>query len=354
MKREDAQMAGLFDYEFQLEKINKHNPPLNKLDKVIDWELFRKPIEEALYVEPKAPGGRPSYDKLMMFKILILQKYYNLSDEQTEFQIKDRLSFMQFLGLQIGDDVPDEKTIWLFKENLKEKGLSKRLFDLFSSLLLQNNIVAKEGSIVDATFVDVPRQRNKKEHNQDIKQGGVPIEFAKKDKNGKRSKLCQKDTDARWMTKNKERHFGYKDHVNVDAKTKLITKYSVTSAAPHDSTELENITDETDTLLYGDSAYRSEKIEEYLKNKKIKSKIHEKGYRNKPLTNTQKKYNKLKSKIRARVEHVFGFMTNSMHNALYMRSIGKERIKSSIGLLNLTYNLFRYEQLVRLQKVQMI
>ena len=132
-------MTGLFDYEFQLEKINKHNPPLNKLDKVIDWELFRKPIEEALYVEPKAPGGRPSYDKLMMFKILILQKYYNLSDEQTEFQIKDRLSFMQFLGLQIGDDVPDENTIWLFKERLKEKDLSKKLFDLFSKLLMQLN-----------------------------------------------------------------------------------------------------------------------------------------------------------------------------------------------------------------------
>ena len=347
-------MPGLFDYEFQLEKINKHNPPLNRLNEVIDWEMFRKPIEEALYVEPKAPGGRPPYDKLMMFKILILQKYYNLSDEQTEFQIKDRLSFMQFLGLQIGDNVPDEKTIWLFKEQLKEKGLSQKLFDLFANLLLQNNIVAKEGSIVDATFVDVPRQRNKKEHNQDIKAGAIPIEFSKKDKNGKRSKLCQKDTDARWMTKNKERHFGYKDHVNVDSQTKLITKYSVTSASPHDSTELENIVDETDNTLYGDSAYRSEKIEEYLKAKKIKSQIHEKGYRGKPLNTAQKESNRIKSKIRARVEHIFGFMTNSMHNALYMRSIGKERIESAVGLLNLTYNLFRYEQLVRLQKVQKI
>jgi len=92
-------MAGLFDYEFQLEKINQHKPPLQKLNKVVNWDIFRDPIEKALYVEPKAPGGRPSYDKLMMFKIIILQKYYNLSDEQTEFQIKDRLSFMQFLGL---------------------------------------------------------------------------------------------------------------------------------------------------------------------------------------------------------------------------------------------------------------
>ncbi|WP_415406223.1 IS5 family transposase [Sulfurovum sp. CS9] len=347
-------MPGLFDYENQLEKINAHQPPLNKLDKVIDWEIFRNPIEEALYVEPKAPGGRPPFDRLMMFKILILQKYYNLSDEQTEFQIKDRLSFMQFLGLQIGDKVPDEKTIWLFKEQLKEKKLADELFNLFTGQLLSHGIVGKEGSIVDASFVDVPRQHNTREENADIKKGAVPLEFGKKDKNGKRSKLSQKDTDASWMTKGGERHFGYKDHVNVDNKTKLITKYSVSGASLHDSKELENLIDETDKQLHADSAYRSKEIETFLEENECQSHVHEKGYRNKPLTQTQRESNTIKSKIRARVEHIFGFMTNSMHNALHMRCIGKERIVSAIGFLNLTYNLFRYEQLVRLQKVKMI
>lgn len=321
---------------------------------MIDWEIFRKPIEEALYVEAKAPGGRPSFDRVMMFKILILQKYYNLSDEQTEFQIKDRLSFLQFLGLQIGDKVPDEKTIRLFKEQLKEKNLSQELFALFAGQLMGHGIVAKEGSTVDASFVDVPRQHNTREENADVKKGAVPLAFGKKDKNGKHSKLSQKDTDASWMTKGGERHFGYKDHVNVDSKTKLITKYSVSGASPHDSTELENLIDETDKQLHADSAYRSEKIEKYLQDKDCESFIHEKGYRANPLTQQQRESNTIKSKIRARVEHVFGFMTNSMHNALHMRCIGKERIKSAIGLLNLTYNLFRYEQLVRLQKVKMI
>jgi len=347
-------MAGLFDYEFQLEKINQHKPPLQKLDKVINWEMFREPIEEALHVEPKAPGGRPPYDKLMMFKIIILQKYYNLSDEQTEFQIKDRLSFMQFLGLQIGDNVPDEKTIWLFKEQLKEKKLSLMLFELFTAQLLNNGIVAREGSMVDASFVDVPRQRNSRKDNADIKKDAVPLEFAKKDSNGKRSKLSQKDTDARWMTKNNERHYGYKNHINVDAYTKLITKFSVSSAAPHDSTELEHLVDENDTILYADSAYRSTKIEEYLQEKNCKSHVHEKGYRGKPLDVEQKLRNSMKSKIRARVEHVFGYMTNSMNDALHMTSIGIQRIESNIGFLNLTYNMFRYEQLVRLQKVKMM
>ncbi len=342
-------MAGLFDLEYHEKKIKEYQPPLTKLDKVIGWEIFRKPIEEALYEEPKGAGGRPAYDKLMMFKILILQKYYNLSDEQTEFQINDRTSFKQFLDLKLGDTIPDQKTIWYFKEQLAKKDVSQKLFELFAKQLMNKGIIAKEGSMVDATFVDVPRQRNTREDNADIKKGSIPIEFGEN-----KAKLIQKDCDARWMTKSGERHFGYKDHINADAKTKLITKYSVSAASPHDSTELENLIDETDTSLHADSAYRSEKIEQFLEEQSCQSFVHEKGYRGKPLTDKQKESNKKKSKIRARVEHIFGFMTNSMHNALFMRSIGKERIASAIGLLNLTYNLFRYEQLVRLQKVKIV
>ncbi len=347
-------MLGLYDLEYHENKIKEYQPPLAKLNKVIQWELFRKPIEEALYVEPKGAGGRPPYDKLMMFKILILQKYYNLSDEQTEFQINDRTSFKQFLELKLGDKIPDEKTIWHFKEQLANRNLSEKLFILFTQQLMSQGIIAKEGSMIDASFVDVPRQRNSKEDNADIKKGAIPIAFSTKDKNGKRSKLAQKDCDARWMTKSAERHYGYKDHINADAKTKLITKYSVSSAAPHDSTEIKNIVDKTDKKLHADSAYRSKDIEDYLEEQNCESFVHEKGYRGHPLTEEQKESNNVKSKIRARIEHIFGFMTNSMNDALHMKSIGIKRIKSSIGFLNLTYNLFRYEQLVRLQKVKVM
>lgn len=342
-------MRGLFDYEYQLDLINKHQPPLAKLNSVIDWEMFRSLIEQALHVEPKAPGGRPPFDRLMMFKILILQRYYNLSDEQTEFQIKDRLSFMQFLNLEIGDKVPDEKTIWLFKEQLKEKQLSKKLFELFTRTLVSNGIVAKEGSIVDASFVNVPRQRNSKEENEAIKQGNIPESFEENP-----SMKAQKDCDARWMTKNRERHYGYKNHINADAQTKLITKFTTSSASLHDSQALEEIVDQTDKCLFADSAYASEKIENYLWLKKCKSFVHKKAYRNRPLTLEQEQSNTLKSKVRSKIEHVFGFMTNSMNNGLNLKAIGKQRIDSLIGLLNLTYNLFRYEQLVRLKKVEVM
>ena len=340
---------GLFDYEYQLELINKHQPPLAKLNNVIDWEMFRTPIEEAFHKEAKAPGGRPPFDRLMMFKILILQRYYNLSDEQTEFQIKDRFSFMQFLGLQIGDVVPDEKTIWHFKEKLKEKKLSKKLFELFTHTLISNGVVAREGSIVDASFVNVPRQRNTREENDAIKQDNIPESFENNP-----AKLRQKDCDARWMAKNSERHFGYKNHVNADAATKLITKFTSSSASLHDSQALEEIVDQQDKRLFADSAYRSDKIESYLWLKKCKSFVHEKAYRSRPLTYAQERANSIKSKVRVKVEHIFGYMTNSMNNGLNLKAIGKQRIDSLIGILNLTYNLFRYEQLVRLKKVKVM
>lgn len=345
---------GLFDLEFHENKIRDYKTPLSKLDAVIGWEIFRDTLESSLYAEPKGLGGRPPYDKVLMFKILILQKYYNLSDGQTEFQINDRTSFRQFLGLEIGDKIPDEKTIWLFKEQLACKNLSEKLFELFTNMLISNDIVAKEGSIVDASFVDVPRQRNSREENDYIKKGAIPTSFGKKDNNGRQSRLSQKDIDARWMTKSSERHFGYKNHINADSKTKIITKFSVSSASPHDSTEIKNIVCKEDNKLHADSAYRSDSIEEYLNSIECESFVHEKGYRGNPLTDDQKKSNSIKSKIRSRVEHVFGFMTNSMNNALFMRSIGLKRIKSAIGFLNLTYNLCRYEQLVRLQKISAI
>ena len=217
-------------------------------------------------------------------------------------------------------------------------------FDLFTDKLSEQGVVAKTGSMVDASFVDVPRQRNSKGGNDTIKAGGVPIEFGKN-----KHKLAQKDTNARWAKKNQETHFGYKNHVNVDERSKLINKYCVSSASKHDSQLLEDLVDKDDKQLYADSAYRSEDIERYLRGIKCKSQVHEKGARNNPLSEQQKSNNHKKSKTRVRVEHVFGFMTNSMHDGLHMRQIGQQRIKSCIGLLNLTYNLFRYEQIVRLK-----
>jgi len=340
---------GLFDYEFQLERIKAHNPPLHKLNEVIDWEMFREPIEQALYKEPKSNAGAKGYDKVFLFKILILQRYYNLSDEQTEFQIKDRLSFMDFLGITFGDKVPDEKTIWVFKDQLTKANLSSVLFDTFTHKLMEHGIVAKEGSIVDASFVKVPMQRNSREENRHIKNGEIPQSFE-----ANPNTKAQKDCDARWTKKGKKSYYGYKDHINVDQKTKMMTNYAVTPASTHDSQAVEAIVDESDNTMYGDSAYCSQEIEAYLKEKQVKAKIIKRKYRNKPLENSDHKRNHKYSKTRVRVEHIFGTLTTQMNKALHLKAIGLQRITSLVGLVNLTYNLVRYEQLVRLYGVKRI
>src|SRR5215510_12634707 len=201
---------GLFDEADRLKKLSELGDSLEKLNNKINWEDFRGILTKAFKKEAAGPGGRPPFDYVMMFKILILQKIYNISDDQAEFQINDRLSFQRFIGIQLYDTVPDAKTIWHFRERLKEAKVIDTIFYRFTSQLEQKGIITYSGSIIDATFVDVPKQRNTRDENKDISAGEVPEKWLLK-KN--RNKLRQKDMDARWMTKNKERHYGYKDHI---------------------------------------------------------------------------------------------------------------------------------------------
>jgi len=338
---------GWFSEEFRLNKLSKQGDPLERLNKVIDWEYFRPTLDKLVNKFKMVDAGPKPYDPILMFKILILQRYYNLGDEQVEYQILDRLTFCRFLGLSLNDRVPDEKTVWLFRDRLIKKGLEKELFAVFGSLLEKHGLIAHEGKIIDASFVEAPRQRNSREENKQIKEG-TPVEEWDKKQNKKR----QKDVDARWTKKNHENHYGYKNHAKVDNEHKFIEKYITTDASVHDSQALDELLEKTDEdqALWADSAYTGQ--EKTIKKYKVKNNIHEKGYKNRPLTENQKSTNTEKSKTRARVEHVFGFMEQSM-NKLYVRSIGIKRASGFVGLVNLTYNLFRYEQVVRLDKISL-
>ena len=285
----------------------------------------------------------------MILILLILQRYYNLSDAQIEYQILDRLTFCRFLGLSLNDKIPDEKTVWDFRNRLIEKGLEKDLFEKFTALLETHGLIAHEGKIIDASFIEAPRQRNSREKNKEIKAGKTPSEW-----DDKPNKKRQKDVDARWTKKNNQTHFGYKDHAKVDNKHKFIDTYTTTSASVHDSQALDDLLTEKDEgqNLWADSAYTGEEQENTIRKYKVNNKVHEKGYKNRPLTQAQKESNTEKSRIRARVEHVFGFMEQSM-NKLYINSIGIKRAVGFVGLVNLTYNLFRYEQVTRLDRIVM-
>lgn len=343
-------VIGLFDEQNVLEKLTKLGDPLVLISEHIDFSLFKESILK--FTERKAETikpskGRPSYDVVTMMKILFLQRLYNLSDEQVEFQITDRFSFRRFLSIPLSNAVPDCKTVWAFRESLNKEGedRGKELFELFLNKLNQDGLIAKEGKMMDATLVSVPIQRNSREENKEIKEGKVPASISEN-----KNKLAQKDIDARWTTKNNIHHFGYKNHIKAETKRKLITDYKVTDAAPHDSTVACDLLNETDRGqdFYADSAYQTDEIKEKLKALDMKERITEKGHRNHPLTEGQKQTNRKKSKTRCRVEHIFGFQTNNMNDGTFIRTIGKARATLIIGLNNLVYNICRYVQLKKL------
>lgn len=338
---------GLFDAEFRLRKLDSIGDPLQKLEKCIDWGRFRPMLEKGFKndEENKGPGGRPPYDMVLRFKVLILQALYNLSDDAMEFQLNDRRTFQRFIGLDDKDSVPDAKTIWAWRETLTKNGTIKKLFNKFWKILDESKIDAKSGSIIDATFVDKPRQRNNREENDQIKKGETPEEWKKPENE---AKLRQKDIDARWAKKNDETHYGYKSHIKVDKKTKLIKKCVVTDASVHDSQALNDLLDKDDagTTIYADSAYSGEVHIGQIKKRKAIPKVCEKGYRNRSLTKKQMARNRSLSRTRARIEHVFGFMTMTM-GGLCIRCVGIARAQAQIVLKNLAYNMRRYCVLMR-------
>jgi transposase, IS5 family len=336
---EPTRQGGFFDYEARREELARRPRDLDKLGATIDWEFFREAIEAHLCYSEAERGGRPAFDPVFMFKVLVLQKYHALSEEETEFQILDRMSFQRFLGIGAADKVPDKNTIWVFKERLGEAG-ARALFREFDEFLREVGIVAGRGKIVDATFVEVPRQRNTREENAQIKQGETPEAW--KDKP---AKLRQKDIEARWGCHNDTWAYGYKNHIKAERKTKMIERYEVTEASVHDSQRIDALTERgRDAAVWGDAAFAGEPVGAMLRRKGIVDRRHEKGTRGRPLTERQEARNREKSRVRARVEHVFGFQVNSM-GADWIRTIGIKRARARIGLGNLIYNLFRFKQL---------
>jgi IS5 family transposase len=333
-----------FDLDNRYDQLSKLKDPLVELNCMIDWNIFADILAKTTTKLRKSAAGRKPFNRVMLFKMLVLQRMNNLSDDRLEYQVRDRLSFMRFLGIGLAGVVPDAKTMWVFREELKDNQLIEPLFARFDDCLRALNVELKTGQLIDATFVTVPKQRNTREENKIIKENALPIEWGQNP-----HKLAQKDTDARWTKKNNESFYGYKDHVNVDKDTKLVTAWEVTSAEVHDSQVFEEVLQSSETRgadVYADSAYRSSAQEESLVTSKHMSHIHEKGARNHPLTEAQKTSNKEKSRVRVRVEHVFGSMTNEL-GGITIRTIGQARAKVQLGLLNLVYNIKRVVTLIR-------
>jgi IS5 family transposase len=338
-------VPGFFDEQQQREMLTKCGDPLVVLDGLIDWEIFRSQLTKLFKKDPnKKTLGRKPIDPILMFKVLILQRLYSLSDEQTEFQIRDRASFQRFLGIFAASGSPDAKTVWFFRERLNEENIAGELFLIFDKELASHGMVAQGGQMIDASFVEVPRQRNTPEENEEVKAGRVPETWQNHP-----AKLSQKDLDARWTKKGDDDYYGYKNHINADAKHKFIRSYLVTAASVHDSQAFDDLLlpIAMGKKVYADSAYRSAACDEKLRQALYENKICRKAHRNKSLTKQQVSWNHRWSQTRCRVEHIFAAMFQIKRGSAHILNIGLERAITVIGLANLTYNLQRFCQILR-------
>ena len=338
---------GFFDLEDRLAALSAAGDPLERLASAVDFEIFRPALKRALRRSDRSKGGRPPFDPVLMFKVLVLQALYGLSDGQAEYQIRDRLSFMRFLGLGLGQRVPDEKTVWLFRELLVRAGAIDRLFDRFEAELEAEGYLAMSGQILDASLVAAPKQRNTDAEKQAIKEGRVP-----KDWKAKPAKLRQKDRDARWTLKQGRKkqeakvriavpHFGYKNHISTDRRHGLIRTWDVSDAAANDGKRLKGLLSKENTAspVWADTAYRSKANEAFMEKNGFVSQVHHKKPPNRALPEPLARANARRSKVRAAVEHVFAHQKDRM--GLFVRTIGLGRARLKIGMVNLAYNMRR-------------
>jgi transposase, IS5 family len=343
--------AGFFDVEERLAGLSRKGDDLERLAAVVDFELFRSELEWAVPRADRSKGGRPPFDHVLMFKVLILQTQNNLSDERTEFYLRDRLTWMRFLGLGLGDAVPDANTIWTFREALTRAGAIERLFETFDRELRAAGYLAMSGQLVDATIVAAPKQRNTTAEKQAIRAGRVPEDWQ-----GSPAKLRQKDRDARWTvktTKAKPREgetpmvdlaipeFGYQNHISADRRHRLIRRWRVTDAAAHAGARLAELLDPDNTAsdVWADTGYRSRKNENLLRQRMLRSHVHRKKPPRRPMPARTARANARKSAVRAHIEHVFAEQKARM--GLFVRTIGLARATTKIGLANLVYNMRR-------------
>ena len=328
-----------FEKEKTIDVIKNSNSAILRIKDMVDFELFRPKLEAEILNKNKGKKGAKPYDLILLLKMLLLKQIYNFSYEKIEFECINQTIFRMFLDIDNLEDIPDANTLCNFFHKLEKNDVAKQLFDEFYHLLENKGAILNEGKIVDATIIEVPIRHNSSK--KDDKQCNlIPEENDKK----------IKENTASWTKKHGKYYFGFKNHIKIDAKSKFIDTYEVTTASTHDSQALEKLLEKSDRgqILYADSAYIGQPIKKMLNKYGVKSFILEKGHRNKPLRVAKKIINRLRSKIRVRIEHIFGFMENSM-GGKYRRVQNLQAMRTTVGLMNLCYNIFRYEQVMRLK-----
>ena len=328
-----------FDFDNLNERLDQHNDPLAKINELVDWGAFRSTLSK-IRIPPTSNKGRPRTDTLLMFKMIFLRHYYNLSLKQVEYQVLDRLSFRRFLGLSLEDPVPDANTVWKYEELLVQKNLTDELFDHLFSQIEAHGYRPQRGQIVDATLAEAPIRKTEEQQQEKARKAQ---EKARSDDDDSTPPTAPERTpaqqrqasrDAAWTKKHGKSYFGYKNHTSIDKKHKIIRRCKATAANAHDGHQLDELIDGDNSSadVWADAAYRSEENEAMLEAREYRSHIHRKKPRGKDMPERSKRANQKKSRTRARVEHVYADMKRDGKKYL-VRCIGQARANFRIGLI---------------------
>ena len=309
---------------------------LSKIDQLVDWRPFEKYLSKELKRGPAA-AGQPPYPDLVMFKALLLQFLYGLSDEALSHAMRDRISFIHFIGLPFDSSKPDSSTIGRFRQRLEEKNRYRHLLDLFNRQIEQNGLLVKRGAAVDATLIASSRRPRKV----------IEVEAAPEDRHEDEAPAeaqvsYSDDADAKWTNKGGQLIYGYKVHGGVDLEHGFILGGHVTGANASDSTELSQVVEECalpdGAEVQGDKGYAGEPNRLALTLGGYSDSLMRKANRNRPLTDAEKMRNAAISKTRWIVERAFGLL-KKVQGFARSRYRGLVKVEMEFHLHALAHNL---------------
>ena len=322
----------------------------NQINSIINWEKIDQLIKRH-YDKGNSAVGRPSYSGLLLFKITLLQTWYNLSDYEVEDQVNDRISFSKFLGLSLEDNCPDHSVISRFRTEMTKRKAYDKLLKEINKQLVTHGILVKQGILLDASVVDTlrkPKGKTEYEVVIDREEESQEEQSEQEPQQENRSKLVKKvksgvDKEARWVKKRGRLHYGYKQHTATNEEG-LVLALITTPANESDTKHVEDVLDKIDTENYkslkADKGYKSENNDKVVKEKKLKNHILHKAKKNKKLTKREIEFNKLISKTRYKVERTFGTIKKQFGGAI-ARYIGLDKMHTQHLMQAIAYNLYR-------------
>jgi IS5 family transposase len=290
IRKQQSQISILDGALSRRKKRSRSDNLLESIDKFIDWTPL---VEQCEVMFKKSNRGRPTTPIIFSLKCLFIQFLYGLSEPGLEDALIDRLSFQRFLGISFDEEIPDFTTIWKFKARLIKHKLYDPLFNIILDQLESKRLILRKGTLIDATIIQSSRKPPKTDSESDEK-----------------TRSSQKDYDASPTQKGKKKYYGYKGHVGVDQGTNVIRKKAFTTASPHDSRQRKNLICGDEASVFGDKAYDEDDVKREFREKGIYCGILDKGRRGRPLSKTQRKRNRKKSRVRNAVERPFAHFKN--------------------------------------------